>query len=41
MLWQHIDNSFSSPFMAGNEFEECYPAEKNALLEWKDYEGKS
>ena len=24
--------------MAGNEFEECYPAERNALLEWKDYE---
>ena len=23
--------------MAGNESEECYPTEKNALLEWKNY----
>ena len=25
-------------FVAGNEFEECYPTQKNGLLEWKDYE---
>ncbi|EJK57793.1 hypothetical protein THAOC_22130, partial [Thalassiosira oceanica] len=24
--------------MCCNEFEECYPAKKNAFLEWKDYE---